>query len=249
MIAYCMWATSDALCFALCGKHIPTWVNRLANIGNAMGGGMMGSDATAEQKRQQLAKTNAEYAASVYTGPPKPIDEYVPEITTNFLLDQIDVDKCSGLNIRDGHGGDAMTPLFTQDIGNTNKRPIAVANDEEDDIQMLLFIPFKKPVTIESIGWAFPYSTPKKLYGSKIMSENFKIFVNKPNMDFDDAADTASAETITISQPPTQSNPNSRYWTQSSPLKITKFRNVSYLTVENKYKFFQKKSLTYIACC
>jgi hypothetical protein len=96
--------------------------------------------------------------------------------------------------------------------------------ESSDDDQLLIYIPFKNKVHIRSVQFFAPddESCPKTI----------KIFANKPGMDFDDANDSPATETIEL-----KSADAANKAAKPTPVKITKFRNVSSLTifVENNH--------------
>eukprot|EP01083_Nonionella_stella_P179853 639688_1 len=225
---------SDAFVKALCGNHasIPSWVNRLARMGNMMmGTGLLSDDnknklndqmSGKAQQNNALLQNNPEYAAE-YGAKHKQqhVIEYVPEAKTIFLMDNVNINECGALNLSDQQSCTDLGLLFTQNL-DSNSVSIRSENDE----QLLLFIPFKKRIKLEAIGLALPFgeSCPKTI----------KLFAGKKNIDFDDAEMMKATHTIRIKQMPEKKEDledDSSFWTKSYPLKLTKFRNINYLTV------------------
>lgn len=226
---------SNAFVKALCGENvsIPGWVNRLARMGNALMGSGIISDRNktklnnAMTGKDQAVANNAELAKDYATKHgTQPVIEYVPESKTVFLLNKINLNECGALNLCDQQSSSDLALLFTQNLDES-----AVSIKSENDEQLLLFLPFSSRVKLEAIGLALPFgeSCPKKI----------KLFAGKKNMDFDDAETMKATRTINIKEMPTppedgdaendETTPS--FWSKSFPLKLTKFRNINFLTI------------------
>jgi len=183
---------------------------------------MTGQD-QAVMNNAELAK---DYAAKHGT---QPVIEYVPESKTVFLLNRINLNECGALNLCEQQSNADLALLFTQNLEES-----AVSIKSENDEQILLFIPFSARVKLEAIGLAFPFgeSCPQKI----------KLFAGKKNMDFDDAETMKATKTINIKDMPSPPEDDGddaedkdesvpRFWSKSFPLKLTKFRNINFLTI------------------
>lgn len=235
---------SDTFVKALCGDNysIPGWVNRLARAGNMLSG-LLSNDNQKKLDKQLSGKgqqqsemmKNPEFAAEYgKKHGPQPMIEYVPDTKTIFLLDYLKLNECGALNLCEQQDTDDLSKLFTQDLNNMDN---CIAVKSENDEQLLLFIPFKTRVKLEAIGLALPFgqSCPKTI----------KLFSGKKNMDFDDAETMEPTKTIKIKKPKNKDNNNKEeedeeeeaeeddnsFWAKSYPLKLTKFRNINYLTI------------------
>eukprot|EP00484_Ammonia_sp_Unknown_P031005 CAMPEP_0197028794 /NCGR_PEP_ID=MMETSP1384-20130603/8400_1 /TAXON_ID=29189 /ORGANISM="Ammonia sp." /LENGTH=368 /DNA_ID=CAMNT_0042457851 /DNA_START=14 /DNA_END=1120 /DNA_ORIENTATION=+ len=228
---------SDAFVKELCGENvsIPSWVNRLARMGNMMMGSGLVSDSTKKQLNQQMSgkgqekqamMQNAELAADYGSKHgPQPVIEYVPESKTIYLLDHVNLNECGALNLCEQQSSSDLSLLFTQNLDSN-----AISVKSENDEQLLLFIPFKSRVKLEAIGLAMPFgeSCPKTI----------KLFAGKKNLDFDDAETEKATKTIKIKQIPQQKeDEEKKYWAKSYPLQLTKFRNINFLTIFIKDNF------------
>merc|ERR1712154_306897 len=176
----------------------------------------MGNDqisASGKGQHQKMIASNAALAADYGSRrKPQAVIEYVPEAKTIFLLDYVGTNDCGALNLCEEQSSSDLQLLFTQDLESS---PIGIKS--ENDEQLLLFIPFKKKVKLEAIGLALPYdeSCPKTI----------KLFAGNKNMDFDDAETMKATKTIKIKEIPKENeNEKQVFWSQSYPLKLTKFR-------------------------
>ena len=221
---------SDTFVKSLCGESycIPSWVNRLARMGNMMMGSGILSDENKKKLNQQMSgkgqvekqmMNNAELAAEYGSKhKPQPVIEYVPDTKTIFLLNYIKLNECGALNLCEQQGSNDLNKLFTQNLDQN-----AIAIKSENDEQLLLFIPFKSRIKIEAIGLGLPYD--------ETCPKTIKLFSGKKNIDFDDAETMEATKTIKIKSIPKQKNDDDVFWTKSFPLKLTKFRNINYLTI------------------
>jgi len=154
----------------LTGTGIPSWVNRVAKIGNALKGIVGGDD----------AKTDAET-----TGQPLPL--LPPQITEyKDLTSEIDILHVGCLNQHPQH---PMSDLFQKPKGKFlgSKKELYLESDVDE--QLLIFIPFKANVKIHSILICSPQG-----YGPKVI----KLFVNKKDMDFSNAESTTPTQILTL---------------------------------------------------
>jgi hypothetical protein len=124
--------------------------------------------------------------------------------TTKSLVPFISFDECSGLNIE---GSDGVKSVFGMG---------GAVQSNKGDPELIVYVKFKENVNIS--GFKIETSMDKDKMPSLV-----KIFTNNISIDFSDAESLPATETIKI---------DSSNIGKNIPLKVAKFKSVSYLTVK-----------------
>jgi hypothetical protein len=131
------------------------------------------------------------------------------------VMDQVDEQRLDCLNCSKEH---TVQHLMQ------NSKPSSRFNsnlfiESKNDEQLLIFIPFKNKVHIRQIAFQAPQD--------ESCPNTIKLFINQEaGMDFDDASNAIPTEIISLSQH--DANPKNP---KLFNVKLTKFRNVSSLTI------------------
>lgn len=115
-------------------------------------------------------------------------DHFRPEDSEgNSLYSFIDTTKLTGLNLQDSAAIENPFKSYDQRLDKTSS-----VKSNEDDCEMILFVPFTESVTIKSICIS---GAPEGLH-----PRNVKLFVNRNDIDFTTCNDVCPAQTIELSQ-------------------------------------------------
>ena len=107
----------------------------------------------------------------------------------------------------------------------------------ESDEQLMLFVPFSRQVRLEAVSFALPFGDS--------CPQSIKLFADKSDIDFGDAESLTPTHAISIKRKRTikgDGDGDAKFWSKSFPLKVAKFRNVSYLTVFVESNFGAEES-------
>jgi len=211
---------SAALCQAL-GVEMPKWVNRSARLVNTLGLGGM-----AAGKGQQHEAVDPEGRPIRPEDRAALIMESIEDVCVDPLLD---VGKVAALGLRPNQSPLNVIPMDAK-TGKAKllKKEQCVQSDADE--QMLLFLPFTKPVKLLSFMLRLsvndPTSNPKTI----------RLFVNHPNLDFSDVDSTTCTQEFTLPSMPTgrdltkQEKKDGR-WEWTGKLQFVKFTACTFLTV------------------
>jgi hypothetical protein len=197
------------------GLSYPSWINRGAKLMNAIGMGS-GSGAQGAVDHEGRPLRDADRQTLVM--------EQVVDVCLDSLLD---LKKLGML------GGRSSVPLASiipvDSSGARTKLPVDKQVQSDSDEQLLLFLPFTRPVKLLSflvrLSARDEQSNPRTV----------KLFANRPNMDFGDAESTTPTHVVTM-----PANPGREYTKEEKKeglfehvvtLPPVKFHGLTFLTI------------------
>lgn len=150
---------SDAFCKRLCGRPIPSWVNRLAGVGASLRSAAgMGPDAAA-------AAASAGKAEGTGGGPAAAGLVARSVAADGNLSDEVDWVSVGVLNASVEDAAGALR----------DGKPVA----SDDDPELLMLMPFRSPVKLQAVHLQAP--------SMEAAPPHARLFANQRNLDMDDA--------------------------------------------------------------
>jgi hypothetical protein len=153
----------------------------------------------------------------------------VMEVTQDVCLDSVlDYKGVSQLGAKPSHNLMSIIPVDVKD-GKRIALKVDHSISSDADEQLLLFLPFLRPVKLLSfllrLSVKDPACNPKTL----------KMFANRPNMDFGDADSTTPATTVEVplspGRPFTKEETKEGLWEFVATVDRVKFAQTSFLTI------------------